>query len=122
MSFSVGGKHMTPETRDRLLAELTKKLADDGKLVEVGWISLMRAAIPINAPPIQIREMRLAFMAGAQHLWASINSLLLESAGDDATPADVRRMELIDRELRAFADEMKNDVRFGQGFEAGPPQ
>lgn len=113
---------MTPETRDRILTDLTKQLADDGRLIEVGWIALMKSAIPPNAPPIQIREMRLAFMAGAQHLWSSIVTFLDPETHDgEPTEDDLRRVSLIAAELDRFREEMMRDVRFAAGFEAGPP-
>ena len=86
------------------LERLTKQLADDGKLLEAGWIGLRIAADLINAPAMQLQEMRKAYMAGAQHLYASIMTSLDEDA--EPTESDLRRMSLIDAELSAFADEM----------------
>jgi hypothetical protein len=103
--------------RDRLLSEMTKQLADEGRLIEVGWVGLMQLAIPENAPPVQIREMRMAFMAGAQHLFASIMAVL-EPGDHEATETDMRRIELIAAELDAFRAELMRDDRFKAGFEA----
>jgi hypothetical protein len=102
--------------RDRFLIELTKKLAEEGKLIEAGWVGLLQAAIPADAPPIQVREMRMAFMAGAQHLFSSI-MVVLEPGAEEATEADLKRMDLIAAELTAFRDEMLKDPRFKAGFE-----
>lgn len=80
--------------------EVTKKLADDGKIIEAGWVGMRMMALPKDAPAIQIEEMRNAFFAGAQHLFGSIISML----GPEAEPndTDLRRMDLIDAELRQF--------------------
>jgi hypothetical protein len=105
------------DMRDRLLRELTKTLADEGRLIESGWVGLQLAAVPENAPPIQIREMRMAFMAGAQHLFSSI-MVVLEPGDHEATEADLKRMDLIAAELDAFRAEMLRDPRFKAGFES----
>lgn len=61
--------------------------------------------MPLNAPPHQLHEMRLAFMAGAQHLFASMMGML--DPEPDETPDDMRRMDLINRELDAFRGELE---------------
>jgi hypothetical protein len=94
----------------QFLEQLSRKLADDGKLIEAGWVSLRLHAIPLNAPAVQLEEMRMAFMAGAQHLFSSIISIL--EPGQDETQADLRRMDLIDQELRTFAQEL--ELRIGK--------
>lgn len=103
---------MTPEEaaaqRDKVLEQLTAKLADDGKLVEAGWVSMLRACVPPDAPEVQVREMRMAFMAGAEHLFSSIMVVL--EAGEEPTEADLKRIALIDAELRAFRAELQRWV------------
>lgn len=85
------------------LEKLSRELVDKGRLIEAGWIGLRIAAIPLDSPPIQIEEMRNAFFAGAQHLFASIMSIL--DPGEEPTDADLARMDLIDKELRAFIND-----------------
>lgn len=85
------------------LEALSKRLVDEGRLIEAGWISLRIAAIPPEASQIQIDEMRNAFFAGAQHLYGSIMTIL--DPGEEPTDADLARMEKIDDELRAFIDD-----------------
>ena len=80
--------------------KLTRQLADEGKLIEAGWVALRATSIPTNAPQTQLDEMRNAFFAGAQHLFASIMGILEEGA--EPTEADLRRMDQIDRELKVF--------------------
>jgi hypothetical protein len=95
------------------LERLTKQLADDGKLIEAGWVALRLAAMPPDAPPVQLTEMRMAFMAGAQHLFSSIISML--EPGSDETPTDLRRMDLIHKELEAFRKELELRVGPSKG-------
>ena len=92
----------------QFLEQLTKRLADDGKLIEAGWVSLRLHAVPLNAPPVQLEEMRNAFMAGAQHLFASIMTVL--DPGTEPTDADMERMSMIADELDAFGKELKSRI------------
>lgn len=85
---------------DDLVTGVAKKLADDGKLIEAGWVGLKMAAVAPDAPELQLREMRMSFFAGAAHLFQSIMSVLDD--GDDATAGDMRKMTLIQQELDAF--------------------
>lgn len=89
----------------KLAEELTKRFVDDGKLIEAGFAAMRITMIPKDAPEIQVREMRMAFLAGAQHLFGSIMSIL--EPGADPTETDLRRMDLINVELEAFTREMK---------------
>jgi hypothetical protein len=74
---------------------------DQGKLIEAGWIGMRLACVPDDAPAIQLEEMRMAFFAGAQHLFGSLTGGGLDPDAEP-TDADIRRMDLIDAELRAF--------------------
>jgi hypothetical protein len=90
---------------DRQYLELlSKRLADEGKLIEAAWIGLRQATVPFDAPAVQLEEMRNAFMAGALHVF-SIKMMILDP-GDMETDFDMRRMSLIDAELREFAKEL----------------
>jgi len=60
--------------------------------------------VPPNASAEQLDAMRMAYMAGAQHLFASIMSIL--EPGQEETEADMRRMDLIDQELQAVSKEL----------------
>lgn len=77
-----------------------RELADSGKLIEAGWIGMRIACDLIDAPADQLREMRMAFFAGAQHLFGSIMTVL--EPGDEPSDTDLRRLDLIDKELKAF--------------------
>ena len=85
------------------LERLSRDLTDKGKLIEAGWISLRIACELEDAPKIQLEEMRNAFFAGAQHLFSSIMTIL--DPGADPTDKDLERMDLIDKELRAFIND-----------------
>ena len=87
------------------LKRLERDLVDEGKLIEAGWISLRLAAIPLDASALQLEEMRNAFFAGAQHLFASIMDIMDEDR--EPTEKDMQRMDLIDKELRVFIETYK---------------
>lgn len=90
------------------LERLTRQLADEGRLIEAGWISLRLAAIPLDAPAVQLEEMHKAYMGGAQHLWASIMTML--DPGAEPTAADMHKMDLIAAELDAYANKLMADL------------
>lgn len=80
--------------------KLSEDLADAGKLVEGGFAGFRMMVIPDDAPPIQVYEMRMAFFAGAQHLFASIMAVM--DSDREPTPKDFQRLTLIHEELEAF--------------------
>ena len=90
------------------LERLSRELTDKGKLIEAGWVGLRLAAIPDDAPAVQLDEMRKAFFAGAQHLFSSIMTILDEDR--EPTDADLRRMGLISDELEAFGAMLARDL------------
>ena len=83
---------------------LTQKLMDDGKLIEAGFAAFARAVIPNDAPAIQRSEMRIAFVAGAEHVFSSIMNVLEE--GEDPTANDLRRLEMLQNEI----DELRAEL------------
>lgn len=89
------------------LERLTKELIDQGKLIEAGWVGMRLACDLEDAPAIQLKEMRMAFFAGAQHLMGSMMSALDPDA--EPTEADLRRMGLIAEELDRFITEFARD-------------
>jgi hypothetical protein len=86
----------------KLLVETATK---NGLLIEVGWLGLRTLAIPPGAPQVQLDDMRMAFFAGAQHLFASIIGLL--DPGTEPTDADFKRMTMIQSELDEFVKQFK---------------
>jgi hypothetical protein len=81
---------------------------DEGKLIEMGWKAFELQIMPITAGKQQRHDMRVAFFSGAQHLFGSIISGLDEDP--NPTPADERRLEQIDKELRAFTRWLKDEM------------
>ena len=81
--------------------EVTKRLTDEGKLVEAGWVIFRKLVLPKDAPEDQIREMRIAFFAGAQHVFSSIMNVL--DPGEEPTEKDMKRMDHLHNELQRFA-------------------
>jgi hypothetical protein len=92
------------EARTAILERLSRELADKGKLIEAGFVALRLKAMAKDASDIQVREMRMAFMAGAQHLFASIMTIL--DPGDEPSEKDLARMSLISNELDNFRHEL----------------
>lgn len=84
---------------------IARKLVDQGKLIESGWLSLKFMSIPEDAPQVQIDEMRNAFFAGAQHLYGSVMGMMEDGA--EPTMNDLRRMAAIDAELTQFIEQFK---------------
>ena len=61
---------------NQLLVDLSKKLTDEGKLIEAGWIGLRLAAVNRSASPEQLAEMR---MASRPHIgWRHKSNLVAE--------------------------------------------
>jgi hypothetical protein len=89
---------------EEIATGVTKKLADEGKLIEAGFAAFAHFVIPKNAPLVQYTEMRLAYMAGAEHTFASIMNML--DPGEDPTTADLRRMDLIAQELDVWRSKL----------------
>jgi len=87
------------------LEQLSRRLADDGRLIEAGWVAMRLYVVPRDASKAQLDDMRMSFMAGAEHLFASIMTML--DPGSEETPADLRRVDLISAELKAFRAELK---------------
>lgn len=70
------------------------------RLIEAGWLSYLEKVVPKTAGAVQIEETRRAFYAGAAQLFHDINTGL--DADQEVTENDVKRMESINAELRAF--------------------
>jgi hypothetical protein len=88
------------------IENLTKDLTDKGLLIEAGFAALRHMAIAKDASAEQVDEMRGAFFAGAQHLFASIMSIL-DPGDEEPTENDLRRMSLISDELDRFLADYK---------------
>ena len=98
---------------EQAAGDVTKKLTDEGKLIEAGFAAFAHFVVPKDAPVIQLREMQLAFMAGAEHVFSSIMNIL--DPGEEPTDADLRRMDLIQKELETWRGRLWERVQPSQG-------
>ena len=103
----------TREQLNRVIDEISKRLTDEGRLIEIGWQAMRVLTLPPDAGPVQINEMRKAFFMGAQHLYASIMGIL--EPGAEPTDKDLERMQIIHNELEAFRMEVTNVHTPGRG-------
>lgn len=85
--------------------KLCKDLADRGLIVEAGWKGYELTCMHPAAPAIQRAECRMAFFAGAQHLFGSIMTILDPEA--EPTDNDLKRMSAIAAELERYIQEFK---------------
>jgi hypothetical protein len=92
-------------TRNKLVEALYKHLIDSGQPVEAGWAIMKMIEWPeLDAGP-EYDARRMAFFAGAQHLFSSIIQTL--DPGEEPTETDMRRLNLVSEELEKWAEEMK---------------
>lgn len=87
---------------------IANDLINNGQLIEAGFETFRIATIPANAPAAQHHDMRMAFMAGAQHLYGSIMNAL--DPGSEPTDADMRRLHMIDSELREIGKNILKEL------------
>ena len=93
----------------KLIQEISQRLADEGKIIEAGFAALRAMAIPRDAPQIQIDEMRMAYMAGAQHLFSCI--MVSMDPGKEPTEKDMERIDLIHKELEAWRAKIQASIK-----------
>lgn len=88
---------------DKIIAEW----ADRGKLIEGGWQAYIAFGSAVALASDQhLRDMRKAYMLGAQHLFASVVMML--DPGAEPTERDMKRMSMIHEELEAFRRSLGN--------------
>jgi hypothetical protein len=90
-----------------IATELANNLIDKGLLIEAGFIVfcvMMYGSGFTAMPPDQVRQLRHAYLAGAQNLWGSVMNML--DPGMEPSERDLRRMDLINEEIRKFHDEL----------------
>jgi hypothetical protein len=96
--------------------KIVKKLTDEGHLLEAGFVLFAAMAIPDDAPESQTDDMRLAFMAGAQHLFGSMMGML--DPGAEPSDAELRRMDAIHEELKRYGQKIKDRISAKERGEA----
>jgi hypothetical protein len=100
-----GSMSTAEEQKQKIIDRLTREATDAGKIIELGWLSYLAVVIPADAGDVQVNESRLAFFAGAQHLWSSIMNVI--DPGTEPTEQDMQRMDRINRELDEFVEQLK---------------
>jgi hypothetical protein len=78
----------------------TRMFTEQGRLIEAGYRAMVVLMYP-NGVPGPENQLRDAFFAGAQHLFGSLTASVLDE-DHEPTEADLRRMDLIDSELKVF--------------------
>jgi hypothetical protein len=92
-----------------VLEQATKTLTDEGKLIEAGWVGYQLAVMSPDAPALQLDECKLAFFAGALHLFSSIMTIL--DAGAEPTDNDLARLDNIQAELGKFGKDFESKIK-----------
>jgi hypothetical protein len=96
---------MSRQEFHKLIVDITRGSAQEGKLIAIGWYGFAKHVMPPDVSEVQLRDMCIAFFAGADHLYSSIMSML--DPGVEETPGDLQRMEAIHHELEQFRDLLK---------------
>lgn len=94
---------MSSDTVRDLHDRIAREWADKGLLVRGGFEVMRATALPADAPEAAVTSMRFAYMAGAQHLFSTIMSIM--DPGSEPTDEDMRRMSLIHDELEQWVRE-----------------
>ena len=98
---------------ERAAHGLTKDITDKGKLIEAGFAAFASFVIAKDALATHLSEMQLAFMAGAEHVWSSVMNML--DPDEEPTEADLRRMDLIQREIDEWRGRLSERVYPAKG-------
>ena len=99
---------------EKRMVDLERKLADEGKLIEAGWIGLRKVWLTEAADAELILYCRMAFMAGCAHLFPAIIGVL-EDGDDEPTKKDMERITKIYEEITRFNDELKAALQQPEG-------
>lgn len=100
---------MIIDLRTQMHDPLVKAAVDRGLLIEAGFNAMRIVMVQPDASDQHIAALRLAYFAGAQHLWASIFSFM--DPDQDPTQADMERMAKVHNEMAAFEAELQQRVR-----------
>lgn len=93
------------EAIDRVATAMTGAAADQGKLLELGFYAAVSALGLESLPADRLRHLRLAFMAGAEHVLMSIMNMVDEDR--EPTTRDIARMEKLHSEIMDARKEME---------------
>lgn len=97
------------DTIRKLAERLTKDLADQGMLLEAGWVGYRLLCLKVP-PHERADDKREAFMAGCEHTFASIISMMEPDA--EPTDTDLARMDKLHKELEPVRRHLK--LKYGR--------
>ena len=83
--------------------------AEDGEVIESGWLSFRACCLPDSASAQQVRDMRYAFYCGALVMFSGLTNIIPEGVKPDdfhITEAMRERFDRIRNELERFEAEM----------------
>lgn len=96
-----------------VVTHIGKQSADDGKLLEIGWLAYEATCIPPGTAPERMKEMRLCYFAGCEHLFSMIMGIL--DPGSEPTARDLSRMAKISAEVDFWRSVLEASFRPTQG-------
>lgn len=96
---------MTPV--ERLSQDISRDLFNKGLLVAGGFAAFKISILPPGTSPEVEALVQRAYFAGAQHIFHGVMGALDDD--DEPTDADLRRMDLVDKELRLWVGAMSAD-------------
>lgn len=100
-----GAKEITMERAEleNMVTELSRKLADEGLLIKAGLVGYKAAVYSeVTLPADQEKQVEMAFMGGALHLFSSIMNIL--DPGAEPTDSDLGKMDMISAELTKYGE------------------
>jgi biotin synthase-like enzyme len=80
--------------------EVARDLCARGQILLAGWIAYKHLVVGQHAPAPQLEIARMAFYAGAQHLFGTLLALLDPDA--EPTERDLHMMQSVNSELEAY--------------------
>lgn len=87
---------------ERLAHQLTVNLIDSGQLIEGGFAAFMLTKLAKPSGPDELRDLRLAFISGAEVMFTSMLNIM-----STTTAQDLKRMESIRREVDKVRAELE---------------
>lgn len=91
--------------KERLADDIVRSAGNAGLLVETGWQIHKGIILQIADNDPRLFDIRLAFMAGAEHVFTSLIGMMDE--GDEITDGDMKKMALLDQEIGKIRAELE---------------
>jgi hypothetical protein len=97
-------RHITdPEASRAMLREMVPQLIARGRMIDAGFVSLRTSTSLGTAPSDQMALMRMAFFAGANHLFMGMATIL---NGQNVEVGE-RQLQAVGLELARFMQELE---------------